>query len=484
MSLTPYTREVSPVDSTPVSTGNPARDLANSANIRIALFLLIHVPLAMLMELSPGFSTIYAAFAMLFGLRAAILRRTNLVIYSAAYIASCEVLWRMSRAHLVWEYAKYAIVFLFVIALLAEWRQRNETHQFRTMIPLLIMALLLPASVLTVLERGLVDARDPISFNLSGFFVIIMSALFLWARPVNRDQAVRILLALMAPVVGITFLAIYYTFRSIDTLDFVAASNWITSGSYGPNQVSNMMGLGALAGTMLLLIMTGNRGAKILIFIFSIIMLVQGLLTFSRGGIYSYVLALAFFGFHLMASSRSRWRFALLFAVFSVVLIVGIYPLLDDFTGGVLSERFSDTDTTARLELAQIDLQVFRENPLFGAGVGKADDYHEAYFGTSMSTHTEFSRLLAEHGTLGIITLLFMVWMLARQYLANQPGLGRAMAAAFAVWSMSIMVHSAMRLAAIPFVFSLALVYWQLMDTNLKAPDSPADLDATPSWPA
>ena len=55
-----------------------------------------------------------------------------------------------------------------------------------------------------------------------------------------------------------------------------------------------------------------------------------------------------------------------------------------------------------------------------------------------------------------------MIWMLLKSYLMNQPGPGRAMTAAFAAWSMSIMVHSAMRLAAISLAFSLALVWWQL----------------------
>jgi O-antigen ligase len=470
MNSSPYSPEVSTVDSTPVLTGNPARDLAKSANIQIILFLLIHLPLALLMELSPWFSTIYATIVVLFGLRAAILRRAHLVIYSIAYIASCEVLWRMSRAHLVWEYAKYAIVLIVLFALLAEWQQRGNFRRIRTVVPIFILALLTPGVVLTVLELGIVEGRDPISFNLAAYLVIIMAALYLWDRPVSQTQTVRILLAIMAPAVGITFLAIYYTFRSLETLEFVAASNWITSGSYGPNQVSNIMGLGALAGTMLLVLMPRNQGAKLLILIATITMLVQGLLTFSRGGIYSFVLALAFFGFHLLSNGRARRRFVLLFAVVSVALIVGLYPMVDDFTGGVLSERFSDTDTTARLELAQIDIQVFLENPFVGVGVGKVDDYHEAYFGSVLSTHTEFTRLFAEHGLLGIITLLFLLWMLFKRYIANPPGPSRAISTAFAVWSMSIMVHSAMRLAAIPLILALALVAWQFSSLGTEQP--------------
>ncbi len=191
-------------------------------------------------------------------------------------------------------------------------------------------------------------------------------------------------------------------------------------------------------------------------------MLGQGLLTFSRGGIYSFVLALAVFGLHLMNTPRARGRLLLIFGLFGVILVAGIYPLLDDFTGGSLSERFSDTDTTGRLEAAQVDLRAFSENLFVGVGVGQSNEYHITYLGHSLAAHTEYTRLLAEHGLFGVLALLVLIWMLVNRYAANSPGFGRAMSAALAVWSASIMFHSAMRLAAIPVGLALALVLWRL----------------------
>lgn len=465
MSLSPTSTETSTAGSAAVLTGNPARDLANSINVRIIIFLLLHVPLAMLMELSPWFSTIHAVIIMLYALRAALTGRSSQVLSAVAYIAACEVLWRMSQAHLVWEYAKYALVAIMFVAIISEWRLNRQNRRVRAILPILLLVVLLPGAVLTVLEIDLGEARDPLSFNLAGHLAIAMMALYLWARPVNLGTTNRILLAILAPIVGITFLAIYYTVRSLDTLEFVAASNWITSGSYGPNQVSNMMGLGALVGTMLLILLPQARGAKFVILVGTLLMLGQALLTFSRGGIYSFVLAVAVFGLHLLRNRRARTAFLAIFALFVVLLFIGIYPFLDDFTNGTLSQRFSDLDTTGRLELAQIDLQVFRDNPIVGVGVGQAAEFNEAYFGRSLAAHTEFTRLLAEHGLFGILAILILTWMVLKRYFANEPGLGRAMTAAFAVWALSIMIHSAMRLAAIPLTYALALVLWQLPQT-------------------
>ena len=182
-----------------------------------------------------------------------------------------------------------------------------------------------------------------------------------------------------------------------------------------------------------------------------------------------HILALAAFGFHLMNTPRARSRFLILFGLFGGLFLVGIYPFLDDFTGGSLSQRFSDLDTTGRLEVAQADLEAFRENVIVGTGVGESTAYHQRYLGYSVATHTEFTRLLAEHGLFGIVATAILIFMLAKRYVGNQPGLGRGLTAALAVWATSIMFHSAMRLAVIPLAIALGLALWQLQRPPRRA---------------
>lgn len=462
MRLSPASPENAPADPPLGLTGNPARDLANSFNIRVILFLALHVPLAMAMEFSPWFSAVHAVLALLFGLRAAVLGRASQVMYTIAYIASTEVLWRMSRAPIFWEYAKYAIILIVFVAIVVDGGRTGGPRRIRAVRPVMLLIVLLPAVVITILDVGPAEARDPISFNLSGQLAIVMLALYLWGRVVDYETAIRTFLAIMAPVTGIAGLAVYYIVTGLDTLTFFDASNWATSGSFGPNQVSNMLGLGALAGVILFILMPRARGARLFILFLSAVMLVQGLLTFSRGGVYSLVLALAVFGFHLLNAPRARGRFLLLLTLFSVALVVGIYPALDDFTDGIFSQRFSDLDTTGRLEVAEADVQAFVEQPLLGVGVGQSDRYHEAYLGYEVSSHTEYTRLLAEHGLFGVLFLLILASMLLNRYLANRPGLDRAIMAALTVWGISVMAHTAMRLAVIPLALALGFVTWQL----------------------
>jgi O-antigen ligase len=447
-------------------TGNPARDLANSFNVRVLLFLSAHIPLALAMEYSPWLSTAHAALVLLIGLRAALLGRASQVIYTVAYVAAAEVLWRMSRAYVFWEFAKYAIILIVFVAILTDWRRDKTAPRLRTIRPLLLLVAVLPAIALTILEVGPVEARDPISFNLSGHLAIVALAFYLWGRVVDRPTAIRMFLAIMAPVTGIAFLAVYYIVRGLDTLTFFDASNWITSGSFGPNQVSNILGFGALAGALLFILMTRARGARAFVALLTLIMLVQGLLTLSRGGVYSLVLALAVLGFHLLNTPRARGRFLLLFALFGVVLAVGVYPALDQFTEGIFSQRFRDLDTTGRLEVAEADIQAFSDYPLLGVGVGQSDRYHVEYLGYEVASHTEYTRLLAEHGLFGILLFLALISMLGNRYLANRPGLDRAVTAALATWGLSVMAHTAMRSAAISLALTLGLVMWQLRQTT------------------
>lgn len=462
MRLSSYSQKESTIEPPSGLPSNPARELARSFNIRVIIFLLLHMPLALVMELVPLLSTAHAIIVLLYGLRAALMGRTTKVIYSVAYIAAAEVLWRMSRAYILWEYGKYAMILVIFVAIVVEWRKQGETPRIRNLSPVLLLIAFAPGIILTIMEVGLFESRDPLSFNLSGHLAIVMLALYLWGRTIDRYTAVRTLLAIMAPAVGITFLAVYYTVTGLENLTFVEASNWLTSGSYGPNQVANIMGFGALAGAMLFVLIPQGRGARVFVLLMTLMMLGQGVLTFSRGGIYSFILALAVFGFHLMNTPRARGRFLALFTLFTIILFAVVYPFLDDFTGGTLTQRFSDFDSTGRLEAAQADLEAFKDNPIIGVGVGQTVNYHQETMGFTVSVHTEFTRMLAEHGLFGVFAIAIMIWMLLNRYLSNPPGLERAVAAAFSVWSISIMMHSAMRLAAIPLAFSLALVLWQL----------------------
>ena len=451
---------------------NPARALAGSYSLRAIVFLLAHVPLAYAMESAWPVATAHALLTTMVGVVWALFGRTNRVIYVLGYIVGCEVLWRMSEARVFWEYGKYAIVLVAAVALAAEWRRAGG--RLRAVAPLLLLGAIVPAVALTVLDQSPGEAFDQISFNLSAYLALGVAGLYLWARPVDRRAAAGLLLALVAPIGGVLFLASYSTVSQFGADSFVGASSWIRSGDFGANQVANVLSLGSLAGIILIVILPQARAARLLVSLLTIGMVVQGILTFSRGGLYSFILAGLVFGLHLLRTPGARGRFILLMAAFAALVFGAIYPWLNDLSTGAVTARFQDLDTTGRLQLAEADLLAFRDRPLLGVGLGGSTAYHEDVFGEPVGTHTEFTRLLAEHGAFGIVIIVLILWMLLKGYLANRPGLARAISAAMAIWSLSIMVHSATRIVAIPFTLALAFVAWQL---EPEPDDADADID-------
>lgn len=471
MMLTPHSHDPALATAPSALPENSARQLAGSYSLRVILFLLAHIPLALAMETAWPVATAHALLVTLLGVRWALLGRSRQVIYTLSYIAGAEVLWRMAEARVFWEYGKYALSLVVVAALIGEWRRAGG--RLRAMEPLVLLFALAPAVVMTVLDMSPAAAFDQISFNLSAYAALVLAALYLWARPVDREAAGNLLLAMLGPISGVLFLASYSTITQLNIDSFVGASSWIRSGDFGANQVANVLSLGALAGLALLVLLPRARAARFLIGLLTVGMVVQGILTFSRGGTYSLILAGLAFGLHLWRTPGARGRFLALMAAFAVLVFGVVYPRLDDVSTGALTARFQDLDTTGRLELVEADMMSFRENLALGSGVGGSLPYHEYVLGESIGPHTEYTRLLAEHGLFGILIMGLMVWMLLKRYVGNHHGLGRALSAALAVWSLSIMAHSATRIAATSLAFALALVEWQLDDEPVKSHVSP-----------
>ena len=272
MTVTPYSPPPA-LDRPTGETQNPARELAGSLNLRVILFLLAHMPLAFAMEMAWPLATVHALLVLLAGVRWAWLGRTRHVLACMAYIAGAEVLWRMTEARVFWEYGKYALALVALMALFAEWRRADG--RLRTFAPVVLLLATLPAVALAVLEFTPGEAFDQISFNLSAYIALAAAALYVWARPVDRRAAANLLLALMAPAVGVLFLASYSTVTQFSVDTFATASSWIRSGDFGANQVSNVLSLGALAGILLLILLPQAKGARLVIALLTVAMVVQ-----------------------------------------------------------------------------------------------------------------------------------------------------------------------------------------------------------------
>ncbi len=93
----------------------------------------------------------------------------------------------------------------------------------------------------------------------------------------------------------------------------------------------------------------------------------------------------------------------------------------------------------------------------FLSGAGMAPYYRAEYLAFPAGTHTEFTRVLAEHGLLGLIALLLLAYILWNAYRRTQGTLERTIAIAFLAWTIVEMGHSATRIAAIPFCLGVVV---------------------------
>lgn len=444
---------------------NPVRALSHSPGFLLALMLFGHPLLALAMRYSALVAAAHAYLVLAVGVWFALfskdLRKAG---YAAAYIAGAEVLWRMTDARIFWEAGKYFTILILGLALLRIRPWRGAA------LPIVFFLLLCISIPLTLLGLDPASARSAISFNLSGPLALAVCALYF--SQVKFDPAsLRFLVRwIVFPVLGIAAVALAGTL-SAGTITFIGESNFVTSGGFGPNQVSAMLGLGG--GLLVLLFLTGRQPlGRLAALLLGLVLFAQSVLTFSRGGFYNAIFMVALALVHFLRSPRGRM--IAITALFTTGVLGGyfIFPRLNSFTGGMLEQRFSDYDLAVRGQLIQADLALWAGNPLFGVGPGLSTSGAAAFVGFEVAPHTEYTRLLAEHGTAGLLALLIMLIMSLRAYLRAPCQVSRMWVAALLGWSFMEMSHAAMRIVAISFLFGLALTGWEKQEPARNDPDS------------
>jgi hypothetical protein len=428
-----------------------ARASASNTWVNVGIFFAAHVPLALLMFRFDQIATVHAMLTPIIGALWLLSKRhLERAAYLGAYITGAEVLWRMTDAQVFWEFGKYSMVGLFVLAMLRAGRIKWSP------LPLMYFLLLLPSCLLTFQYLGMEYARKSLSFNLSGPFALMVSVWFFSNLRITQEQLHRMFLALVGPAVGIASITAFTTFSST-AIKFSAQSNKLTSGGFGPNQVSAILGLGFLLAMFFLMNSRSGFGLKGLMFGTMVLLGVQSALTFSRGGLYMAAGGALLGLLYLIRDSNSRIRIVLVITAIFVVTNYVLLPSLDTFTGGSLSSRFEDTNPTGRDEIILIDLQIWAENPILGVGPGIGMIYRaQAY--KFVAAHTEFTRLLAEHGIFGALALLLLLVMAVQSIRRSKTIIGKALAASMLGWSILFMMIDAMRLAAPALAFGLSFV--------------------------
>jgi hypothetical protein len=426
----------------------------------LLLVIIFHVGLALVSRYISVLATIHALITITISIYLSLSSKTSkMIVFIVSYIIGAELFWRMTGANVFWEFGKYASLVVIGIGLIRFKQWKNA------FLPLFYLALLLVSLPATVTWFGWgSQAREAISFNFSGPLLLAFSIIFFSQVKFDFPQLKQIAWVMTVPIISVFTLAFYSTITA-QSIVFTNESNFTTSGGFGPNQVSAILSLGVVLMFLLILFEKNLQVRMIAIILFGLF-LIQSILTFSRGGLYNAAICIFFAILHIIQNKRSRTRFILLFIVLTFISVNVIYPQLDKFTNGLLSQRFTDTGLTNRGEIALGELMVWQDYPWFGTGPGVSKYVAFRYTNIYAAAHTEYTRTLSEHGMFGLLALIIMGVMIIRSYLKAPNWIYKTWVVILLLWPMAEMAQAAMRVAAIPVLLGMANINWVTEEIN------------------
>jgi O-antigen ligase len=248
-------------------------------------------------------------------------------------------------------------------------------------------------------------------------------------------------------------------------------SNFSASGGFGPNQVSTSLGLGMFVFFVLALLYSNTKKMIIINLIIFVLVSYRGILTFSRGGVITGIAMIIFLMVVLFYYSGPKVKSKLLTVILFSVIGGGLLWSYSVYkTNGMIEYRYANKDARGRDKedrlggreaIAGTEISAFKENPIFGIGVGKNAEYREEIIGHKVSSHNEITRMLADHGSLGLLGLLILVITPITLYFGNKQNV--FLLSFFIFWALTIN-HAAMRTAAPAFIYALSLLKVKFVD--------------------
>nr|WP_315213719.1 O-antigen ligase family protein [uncultured Flavobacterium sp.] len=427
--------------------------------------IVFHVVLGAMVYTVPFVSKIYGYFIFIFGIYYVIIKqnKNNEALIAAAYVVGSEVFLRMTNGNPLYEISKYGVMIFIFIGMYFSGFSRGAVPYW------LFLLLLVPSIVISTFALDLdTNIRKAIAFNVSGPVCLGMASLYTYRRKISLAETNSVLLSMGLPIVTCI---VYLTLYTPNVRDVITStqSNYETSGGYGPNQVATILGLGMFIFFSRILLSSKTK-IQVLINIFIALNITyRGMITFSRGGMITGFLMIVLLLFFLYFKSNFAGKVKLNYIiVLLVVALIATWSYTSFQTGGLIDKRYANQDAagrvkksqlTGREEIAENEIKIFFENPIFGVGVGKGVEVRKLDTPDAALSHDEITRMLAEHGSLGIFALLILFFTPLILYIENQFNM---FLLCFVVFWLLTINHAAMRTAAPAFVYSLSLLNVQL----------------------
>lgn len=274
--------------------------------------------------------------------------------------------------------------------------------------------------------------------------------------------------------------AVLITFKQqqLDKVVYGLRANYETSGGSATNQVSTILGFGVVL--LGLAYLTNQRIFKtkfvdeaMLFFI-----LFRAFLTFSRGGVVTAIIALLL----VIAIPKTRNIWANRQVVFRKIdpssYIIGFIFLVFTFlvvnvvTGNFLLLRYQgytegsakkadkydlNSISSNRLVIAESDLVMFADNPVFGVGFGQSRWLRPNYgYNFEAMAHVEVTRMMSEQGLFGLLMAIIFLFYPFYRIPKDPSNYNKAIMTALFTVAILSTFHAAMRTMITPLLYGFA----------------------------
>ncbi len=449
--------------------------------------LILHILLAVLFHYVREFTQLWIISSIAVGTIAVIRAndQNHEAGYWGAYLGLWDVMHRASPSaiYLPWEIGKFSLAYFMILGILITPYRKHYMW-----FPWLLIALLTPSALGNYSSyKDFEEFRQQFSFNVIGPIVMGLALTYFYRR-FFRLRSLRSLLFFMLMPVVVLWLTLNLRMPDFSEISWKLEANFQASGGFGPNQVATMLSFGTM--TLFLSYFLRLNVLRRPIIEYSLIagFSFNSLLTFTRGGLLLNSIQLLLIYLQgvrvgLLRASRTLWTI-----IFLIPLLIGAFWVVDQITHGALEHRFlmgieENTDirytseeervikiTSGRFEIIVSDLLMFIRNPLMGIGPGLSQRFRQEYnpLAPRVTAHAELTRLLAEHGVLGVVVLFFLVYIPWRFYRTIRNPYERILFTAFMSFAAFFFLHSAMRTGAIAISYALAFIQTEWPKFTLK----------------
>jgi hypothetical protein len=423
--------------------------------------LFIHFLLGIGVFYVPFIAKVYGYLILIVGLLLLIKtqNKNNEVLYVCSYIVGSEVFLRMTDAAPNHEFGKYSIIVFMILGMMYSGFSKLATP-FWIFLVLLIPSLIIASDSISYD----MDFKNKIAFNISGPICLGIASIYAIGKRISILEVGNLLLLIGLPIISMAVYTSLYT-EDIKSALMGTGSNTDLSGGFGPNQVATIFGL----GMFVFFVRSVLYSKSILLFIINIFIAFyfsyRGFLTFSRGGMMTAFAMIAVFIFFIYIHSRhsGKLKINILLLIFSVFFFI-TWTYTSFLTDGLINKRYAGQNAygvekkdkfSGRTELASDEINMFLDSPYFGIGVGKGTEIRTEKNGYVTASHNEITRMMAEHGSLGIIGLLIILITPILLYFSNKQNI---FLFSFIIFWLLTINHAAMRTAAPSFIYALALL--------------------------